>query len=113
VYSCGQTGTTNARPVKGGRRARPDGTEIAFVTAILQGDDRIFVIRPDGSGLRELTRHRSGDDESPARSPDGRKIAFARGHLVPAPGPSPARRKFQLDVMNADGTDPHPLNPRR
>jgi dipeptidyl aminopeptidase/acylaminoacyl peptidase len=54
---------------------RPDGSELAFVSARHATADRdlrtdVFAVRPDGSGLRRIT-DTSGRCSSPAWSPDG------------------------------------------
>jgi TolB protein len=78
---------------------------IAFsVGAALPGESvshsQIFTVRPDGTGRQQLTN--VPDDKSaasPAWSPDGRRIAFQ----------SNVNGRFQLWVMNADGSAPTQL----
>lgn len=72
----------------------PDGKWIVFSrTAVRQLDPNsgMWIVRTDGSGLRHLTGEEVVD---PAWSPDGKRIAFAAGNVW---------------VMNADGTDAHPI----
>jgi TolB protein len=78
----------------------PDGRKLAYQAGD-EGSGRIFVIKADGSYPRQLT-FGPGDDFGAAWSPDGRQIAFVRdsGAL--------GRSVF---VMNADGSDQHPVNP--
>jgi Tol biopolymer transport system component len=72
----------------------PRGDEIVFASTRPFNDAwRLWVVRPDGSGLRQLT---SGWGTDPSWSPDGTRIAYI--------GPGSA-----VFVMNADGSDPHPL----
>jgi TolB protein len=56
----------------------------------------ILVVNPDGSGLRNLTADQAAARNiRPAWSPDGEKIAFVRNG--------------EIEVMNADGSDPTTL----
>src|SRR6266545_2255207 len=74
----------------------PDGSKIVFVsnrTGVLQ----VWVMDADGSGQTRLTTDPAAEFGT-AWSPDGTQIAFSRG---------PAG----VYVMNADGTDQHPVHP--
>ncbi|MCD6291570.1 MAG: PD40 domain-containing protein [Anaerolineae bacterium] len=66
------------------------------------GDFDIWVMNDDGTDQRQLT-DAHGRDIEPAWSPDGRKIAFASARDDP--------ENLQLYIMNADGSDQHPLLP--
>jgi Tol biopolymer transport system component len=81
----------------------PDGTRIAFD---VNSDDEphpkggnfdIYVANADGTDPVRLTFEKV--DHNPAWSPDGTQIAYVRGWEDQA----------QIWVMNADGSDPHPL----
>jgi hypothetical protein len=85
----------------------PDGTQIAFVRGMSSspiGTQDVWMMKPDGTDARPITSCvaiagcvAAGD---PAWSPDGRQIAFTvEGH----------DSVRQLFVMNADGSDVHPL----
>ena len=81
----------------------PDGTRILFHSHV---DDnlaqaQIFTIRADGSDRRQLTHFPDGTFVgSSSYSPDGGQIIFSTA----APG-----GRADVLVMNADGSDPHPL----
>ncbi|MGY1718815.1 S9 family peptidase [Blastococcus sp. SYSU DS0552] len=67
---------------------RPDGAELAFVSARHDRADRdlvrdVYVIGPDGSALRRVTQSR-GDCSSPAYTPDGATIVLT---AIPDLGP--------------------------
>jgi Tol biopolymer transport system component len=83
----------------------PDGTRIAFTFVEPDGADQIATMAPDGSNVKVLTS-RPAISECPSWSPDGTKIVFdfSVGDDPNAPGFA-----THLSVMNADGTDPHPL----
>jgi TolB protein len=53
---------------------------------------------------RNLTNEPESD-VNPAWSPDGKRLLFTSGRGVPS-GP-------QLYMMNADGSDPHPITPKK
>ena len=63
----------------------------------------IYSIRPDGTGLTQLTfltADQAGASE-PSWSPNGKSIVFTEN--------SPDRSTFRIWVMNADGSNAHPL----
>jgi TolB protein len=81
----------------------PDGTQVAFMSARRDGNHEIYVVNTDGSNLKRLTTNK-GEDLTPSWSPDGTKILFMSDMLGPGdPG------KLYISVMNADGSNPHPL----
>ena len=89
----GQTALTRGQ----GPTWSPDGTRIVFSRS-----GSIYVINPDGTGLTQLTNPGPDFfDFGPDYSPDGGKIAFSR---------DPQAGGSDIWVMNADGTDQHPLN---
>jgi Tol biopolymer transport system component/uncharacterized protein YraI len=83
----------------------PDGTKIAFM--FNQHDHwEIYVMNADGSNRVRLTREepftpRPPNNVSPAWSPDGRHIAFFTDRS--------SQLKWELYVMNADGSDQRPM----
>ncbi len=94
----------------------PDGSKLA--DTYWQNDHwDVHVLNPDGSGRIRLTETpladigqqildgyepRSWNNASPAWSPDGSKIAF----ITDRSGQS---GQYEIWVMNADGSNPHPL----
>jgi WD40 repeat protein len=73
--------------------------QVAFEARVGSARD-IFVANVDGSGLTQLTDS-SADDWGPQWSPDGSQIAFLSTRLG----------FTALFVMNADGSDQHPIDP--
>ncbi len=77
-----------------------DGKHIAFFSQ--QGKDvttaELYVIDADGTNERRLTQNQA-EEYGAAWSPDDRLIAFG----------SKADGNWQIEVMNADSTNPHPL----
>jgi Tol biopolymer transport system component len=77
-----------------------DGKQIAFFSQ--QGGDvetaEFYVINADGTNERRLTQNQA-QEYGAAWSLDDRQIAFG----------SKADGDWQIEVMNADGTNPHPL----
>ncbi|MCE5250376.1 hypothetical protein LLG96_09165 [bacterium] len=101
----------------------PDGSKIAFVSE-RDGNQEIYVMNADGSNQVNLTRNETGDS-LPSWSPDGTKIAFVSDRdFVPVEDVKPpsrdevilgdeylekamkAKRKTDIFVMNADGSNP-------
>jgi TolB protein len=88
----------------------PDGTQIAFM--FKQHDHwEIYVMNADGSNRVRLTHEelftpRPPNNVSPAWSPDGRHIAFFTDRNSE---PGSSELKWELYVMNADGSDQRPL----
>jgi TolB protein len=67
-----------------------------FTSEVVSGAPQIYVMNPDGSRQRPLTPLTTApnNDTQPTWSPDGSRILFKRRGIF---------------VMNADGTNPHPL----
>jgi TolB protein len=83
----------------------PDGKQIVLISN-RHGGMKVHVLAaaaPDhGAGMRQLT-FGEAEDDSPAWSPDGKKITYVS-----------VRDGFsQIWVMNADGSDQHPVTPPR
>lgn len=90
----------------------PDGRFIALVTNVQGGHD-IFRMNADGSGRVRLTQtplwvpvqpdsdSKQWNNVAPAWSPDGSRIAF----LTDRAG------RWEIWIMNADGSDQHPMLP--
>ncbi len=78
-----------------------DGKRIAFISQ--QGKDvqtsEVYTINADGSDEKQLT-HDTAQDYGTTWSPDDQQIAFG----------SDAGGRWQIWMMNADGTNPHPLS---
>jgi hypothetical protein len=85
-----QTRLTNNNNDDGFPAWSPDGTRIAF-QSIRDGNYEIYVMNTNGTSQTRLTNNLTVDLH-PAWSPDGTKIAFDSNS--------------QIDVMNADGTNP-------
>jgi Tol biopolymer transport system component len=78
---------------------------IAFVHEPPGGGDRdIYSIKPDGTGVENLTHDTANDEVQPDYSPDGSKIVYAGPHH---PSGSVGG---DLWIMNANGTNVHPLD---
>lgn len=85
----------------------PDGTKIAFTSHPTSDDPinsshaEIYVINPDGTGLTRLTFN-DYEERGPSWSSDGSRIVFMAsvGTHPGTPG-----QKFEICVMNADGTN--------
>lgn len=79
----------------------PDGTRIALNGLVPNSRNTdVFVMDTDGSNIHQLTDS-PRFDENPAWSPDGSQIAFQTNR----------DGNFEIYLMNADGTDQHPLAP--
>ena len=81
----------------------PDGSRIAFAASDTSNNPAIFTMNPDGSSVHELASFTGATINSNgiAWSPDGTRIAFSLNGPYGMLGP--------LEVMNADGSNPHPL----
>jgi Tol biopolymer transport system component len=85
----------------------PDGQRIAFTSHSIFDNPlnsvttEIYVINPDGTGLTRLTFN-DYEERAPSWSPDGSRIVFMAsvGTHPGTPG-----QKFEICVMNADGTN--------
>jgi Tol biopolymer transport system component len=91
----------------------PDGSRLAFWRVNEDGepgDMDIWTMRADGTDLRQLTEG-PGGDYNPTWSPDGTQILFHRNLGRPEQGePGHSRNPTpSLMVMNADGSDAHPI----
>jgi YVTN family beta-propeller protein len=73
---------------------RPDGKRLAYAS-YRSGKRDIYTIDPLGENEVNLTNSSTVDDGDPAWSPDGSKIAWSRD--------------YNIWVMNADGSNQHPL----
>jgi TolB protein len=78
----------------------PDGEHIAFAwtKGFEPGNYNIFVMDVGSQQTTQLTAN-EGRNENPGWAPDGAHIVYASKH----------GRQSQIWVMNADGTDKHPL----
>jgi TolB protein len=76
----------------------PDGQTILYVKGEARGRFDIYSIEVQTGIERRLT-WAEGDNENPAWSPDGRFIIFT----------STRRKKSELFIMSADGSDQRPL----
>ena len=88
---------------------QPNGGKIVFVSR--SGNHReIFAVNPDGSGMVALTApvttlvDELPNNVAPAWSPDGRYIVFLSNR-----GADNSAGAWRLWVMNADGSNQHPL----
>jgi Tol biopolymer transport system component len=81
----------------------PSG-RIAFVRVRPGGGDRdIWSIKPDGTGLVDLTRDSTNAEVQPDWSPNGKQIVYS-GPFHPTGSVG-----SDLWIMNANGTNQHPL----
>ena len=67
------------------------------------GNPEIYIMNADGSGQSRLTNDPDFDD-SPAISPDGSRIAFLTARHDP--NPQFPNLKYEIYVMDVDGSDP-------
>lgn len=82
----------------------PDGAMIAYADRI-NGNSEVCAIKPDGSGWRNLT-NQPVQDFGPSWSPDGKRLSFITTRGEPS-------QVSQLYTMNADGSEPAPVTPRK
>ena len=82
--------------------AAPDLTGRLAFYSDRDGNPEIYVMSIDGSGLARLTND-PGFDDSPALSPDGRQVAFLTARHDPTP--QFPNLKYEIYVMNADGSN--------
>jgi Tol biopolymer transport system component len=78
----------------------PDGERIAYVENDGMYDGEIVVMNRDGTGRTNLTQHPAHDIQ-PSYSPDGSRIVFASTRDT-----LPPYVRFDIFVMNADGSNP-------
>lgn len=91
--------TLSMTPAAGAEPTAPERLIVfSYLLPSTPGD--IYVVRPDGSDLLNLTDS-PWHDTMPAWSPDGSKIAFISNR----DGTDPAIGKWDVFVMDADGTD--------
>ncbi len=79
----------------------PDGTTIAYSTAV-SGSDDIWLMNPDGTSKRNVTND-SAHNLEPSWSPDGARIAYTSIQVIGA--------TRDVWVMNADGSGKANLTP--
>jgi streptogramin lyase len=77
----------------------PDGSKIVF-TSNRTGIPQLWLMGADGDNQTQLTRDPTPKDQLPDWSPDGSRIAYVQ-RTAPVGG--------DIWVVNADGSDPHPL----
>ena len=97
----------------------PTGDLIAFTRRVGGAEDYdydLFTMRPDGTNIRRLTTA-PGNDSHSSWSPDGKYILWSSaryGFKDEAPLYDNAFQPFaQIFMMNADGSDQHPLTRSR
>lgn len=78
---------------------------IVFASNRQDNNYEIFKIGADGTGLTRLTNDRTHNDFAPVLSHDGRQIAWQREIAAPGGGVS----AVEIWLMNADGSNPHPV----
>jgi Tol biopolymer transport system component len=82
----------------------PDGSRILFRSKVDVDDERsqYYTVRPDGTGLTQLSHFPFTKQRlfSATFSPDGQQIVFAKAD---------AKGRGDVWVMNADGSNPHPV----
>lgn len=86
----------------------PDGTRLAFSVICDGPSEGLWTVNPDGSQRTQLAPPTEDlvSLTQPVWSPDGSRIAFSG---VTKQGSSGANWKYDIWVMNADGTDARPL----
>ena len=80
----------------------PDGQKLTF-SSVRDGNYEIYVMNTDGSGLTRLTQN-SWVDHYASWSADGKKIVFASSRDDPNPSTCADKCKYEIYVMNADGS---------
>ena len=111
IYVIGSDGSSLTRLTSGeGNNAypaySPDGRKIVF-TSDRTGTWQVWLMNADGSSQTQLTFDSQPKDQVPDWSPDGSKIAYLADTHGVADTISPSYG--DIWVMNADGTNQHPL----
>jgi Tol biopolymer transport system component len=111
IYTVGSDGTGLRRLTSGvGNNAypafSPDGSKIVF-DSDRTGTWQVWLMNADGSSQQQLTFDTQAKDQVPDWSPDGSKIAYLADTHGIADTVSPSWG--DIWVMNADGTDQHPI----
>jgi Tol biopolymer transport system component len=111
IYVVGSDGSGLTRLTSGqGNNAypaySPDGSKIVF-DSDRSGTWQVWLMNADGSAQTQLTFSAQPKDQVPDWSPDGSKIAFLADTHGIADTVSPSWG--DIWVMNADGSDQHPL----
>lgn len=82
----------------------PDGSHIIFIDFCCRSRSNVWTVRPDGRGLKQLTHFPTGHQGGPAYySPDGKRIVLIADLAYPDGCCN------DLYVMNANGSDLHPI----
>jgi len=110
IYVIGSDGTgvtqlTNAAGDNSYPAFSPDGSKIIF-TSNRTGTRQVWLMNANGSDQTQLTFDAQPKDQVPDWSPDGSKIAYlADTHGIP----DVTRSWGDIWVMNANGTNQHPI----
>jgi Tol biopolymer transport system component len=86
----------------------PHGGGLLAFYSDRDGNPEIYVMNADGSDQRRLTFNQF-EDSSPDWSPDGSQIAFISDRVDPQAGRCFPDCKYQIYVINTDGSDEHQL----